>query len=205
MQSIYNTIAGKWLIDNVDQLNTKNIPAKVLVSLASFSEEGLYVLADEIVWNKIWLIFEKFKGIDSEDTTVRIDDDELDKFFEDYRKKLFPSFKSCEDLVDYFINKMVFMLDIVVSWSQGFVKLSNHIDFWEFIEQKAKTKHLKKKDKTKTCWTPENCAKILSHEQSYKQTVKAMLKNKKYEEASLLVKEYREYIERKIHGNQSAG
>ena len=205
MKSVYSTIAGKWFIDNVDNLSTDKIPNNVLSSLINFTEEGLYILADEMVWHHFWNMYSTSAGIDlEEEGGIILDDDELDEFLQKYREENFPEFKNFEEMGDYFTNKMEFLLELVVSWTQGAVKLGAHICFWDFIEKKAHMYHQRnKKVKSKKCFNQLACAKIVAEEKGYKDIIRGLLKEKKYEAASQLVKEYKSFIERKGSGFKS--
>lgn len=206
MKSVYNTLAGKWFIDNVNELTTENIPVRVLTSLANFTDEGLYILADEMVWGKLSIMFEEYKGIDVEDSSSNpLEEQELDDFLNHYRQENFSSFKTCEELIDFLICKMEFALEITVSWSQGCIKLTEHITFWDFIEDKARLHHARgKRVKSQKVLNPQKCAKIVGEEKTYKDRIKDKLQEKDYKAASDLVQEYKSFLERKNGGSKSA-
>jgi len=209
MKSVYNTLAGKWFIDNINNLSTENIPSRVLTSLSNFTDEGLYILADEMVWTKITLMFEEHKGIDDnseneEDPSIFIEEQELDDFINAYKQDNFPSFKSCEELIDFFVCKMEFMLEMTVAWSQNCVKLREHLDYWQFIEEKAKYHHVRgRKAKAHKALNPQSCAKIIGDTQPYSSLIRAKLQEKDYEGASSLIQEYKAFLERKKGGTES--
>lgn len=209
MKSVYNTLAGKWFIDNINNLSTESIPSRVLTSLSNFTDEGLYILADEMVWKKIFSMFEEHKGVDlssenQDDSPIFLEEQELDDFINAYKQENFATFKSCEELIDFFVCKMEFMLELTVAWSQNCIKLREHLDYWQFIEDKARYHHIRgKRAKAHKTLSPQNCAKIIGDTKPYSALIKAKLQEKDYEGASSLVKEFKTFLERKQGGAES--
>ena len=160
MRNLKKSPARRWFINNINDLKSNMVPKSVLTDLTSYPDEDIFELACEMIDFRLYYKFEEHKGVDLQtDEEIFIEDNEYDNFLAEFQVTNFPDLANPNEMVDFLIDKLSVILNILVMCNRGDLILQNSFQVWDVVERRAellctKSRKTKKTYKVKHKWNP---------------------------------------------------